>query len=151
MKTKYIYFGVAALAVAVAVYPVVYAQVASQSNTPYFCAPLVPCQQPAPGKIVCISMCVITMKNSAFLPGTINASVGAKIVWVNDDGFSHTSTAFNSSAWTSPIIPPGRSYTLIVNGSLSPGKYYYYCRFHPFMVGVLIIMPAKNSSALVTG
>ena len=32
------------------------------------------------------------MKDSTFSPGTINATVGATIEWMNHDGFSHTVT-----------------------------------------------------------
>jgi plastocyanin len=146
MKSKYIYFAIAAFLVSLAIYPVAFAQLSNyaQSGNPYMCAPLVPCQQPPAGSIACGTACVITMKDNSFVPGTINATVGDKIVWVNHDGYSHTTTSFNASAWSSPIIPPGGSFSFTVN--LAPGKYYYYCKFHPFMIGVLNVLPVTKSS-----
>ena len=147
MKSKYVYLIIAGLMIAAVAYPVVYAEVnTGQSSTPFFCAPLVPCQKQPPGVINCTSTCTVDMKNSAFSPGTINATYGSTIIWVNQDGFPHTVTAFNSSAWHSFLIPPGQSFKLIITPRLTPDSYYYYCSVHPFMIGLINVLPENNSS-----
>jgi len=135
--------------IAAVAYPVVYAEVNSNqsSNGPFFCAPLIPCQKQPPGVIYCTSVCTINMQDASFSPGTINATYGSKIIWLNKDGLPHTVTAFNSSAWHSFLIPPGQTFTLLITPALMPGSYYYYCSIHPFMIGLLNVLPANSSSA----
>jgi len=146
LKSKYIYFIIAGLMIAAIAYPVVYAEVnTGQTNGPFFCAPLVPCQKQPPGSIMCATSCVIDMKDSTFSPGTVNATVGATVIWENQDGFSHTVTAFNSSAWNSYLIPPGQTFKLLITSALAPGSYYYYCSVHPFMIGLLNIVPSNST------
>jgi plastocyanin len=143
LKTKYLYFLIAGLMVAVVAYPVVYALINNYAavSDPFFCAPLIPCQQPPSGVVFCPSNCTIVIRDSSFSPGTVNASVGATITWVNEDGFSHTVSAFNTSAFESPVVPPGHFFKLTVPKSMKPGSYYYFCEVHPFMIGLLNVMP----------
>ncbi len=148
MKTKYIYFVIAALLVGVAIYPVVYSQLASSgsANNPFYCAPLIPCVKQPPGTIVCVTSCTVIIQDASFSPGTINASVGATIHWINKDGFAHTVTALNSSAFDSGVIPAGQSYVLTITNSLKPGSYYYVCEIHPNMIGLLNVIPSNSTS-----
>jgi len=148
MKSKYIYVIIAALMIAAVAYPVVYTEInrSQGSSNPFFCAPLVPCQKQPPGSVNCTSACVVEMKDSTFSPGTINASVGATIEWMNMDGFSHTVSAFNTTAWNSQLIPPGHTFNLTITSSLAPGSYYYFCNVHPFMIGLVNILPANSTN-----
>jgi plastocyanin len=149
MKSKHIYVIIAILMIAAVAYPVVYSLVnRSQGSTnPFFCAPLVPCQKQPPGSILCTNYCVVDMKDSSFSPGTINATLGATIEWVNLDGFSHTVSAFNSTAWDSSLVPPGHTFNVTITSSLTPGSYYYFCNVHPFMIGLVNILPANLSNS----
>jgi plastocyanin len=149
LKTKYIYFLIAALLVAVAVYPVIYSTLSSSgaaNNNPFYCAPLIPCTKQPPGTIVCVTSCTVIIQDSSYSPGTINASVGATIHWINKDGFAHTVTSLNSTAFNSGMIPPGHSYMLTISSSMTPGIYYYHCNVHADMVGLLNVIPAKSMS-----
>jgi plastocyanin len=147
LKSKYVYFIIAGLMIAAVAYPVVYAEVnTGQITAPFFCAPLVPCTKQPPGLIICTTTCTVDMQNAAFSPGTINASYGSTVTWVNKDGFPHTVTAFNTSAWDSFLIPPGQTFTLLITTSLAPGSYYYYCSVHPFMIGLLNVLPDNSTS-----
>ena len=149
MKSKYIYVIIAALMIAAVAYPVAYSVLnASQgSSDPFFCAPLVPCQKQPPGSLNCTSFCIVEMKDSSFSPGTINATVGATIEWVNTDGFSHTVSPFNSSAWGSPLVPPGHTYNLTITSRIAPGSYYYFCNVHPFMIGLVNVLPMNSPNS----
>jgi len=147
LKTKYLYYLIAGLLIAVVVYPVVYASVTNYESVsnPVFCAPLIPCTKQPPGFEICPGNCTVEMLDSQFTPGTINVTVGATVTWLNKDGFSHTVTAFNSSAFDSLPIPPGKTFTLTIPKSMKPGSYYYFCEVHPFMIGLLNVI-ATNSS-----
>ena len=145
MKSKYVYFAIAALAVAAVVYPVAYAQIANPnvSADPFLCAPLIPCQKPPPGSVLCTSICYIYMQDSNFVPGTVNVTVGATVVWINQDGFSHTSTSYNVSGWNSGAIPPGDRYSLTITSNFTVGaSYYYHCNIHTTMIGLLNVVPS---------
>jgi plastocyanin len=134
--------------IAVVAYPVAYSSITNygQASNPFFCAPLIPCQKQPPGIVVCLASCTVTMENSAFSPGTINATLGSSVTWINKDGVSHTVTAFNTTAFNSGFVPPGHSYTLAIPSSLKPGSYYYYCSVHPFMIGLLNVLPSNSTS-----
>ncbi|MGI0092154.1 MAG: cupredoxin domain-containing protein [Nitrososphaerales archaeon] len=147
MKSKYIYYAIAAMMVAVVAYPVAYSSITNyeQASNPFFCAPLIPCQKQPPGAVICIAACTITLQNSLFSPGTVNATQGSTIQWVNKDGYSHTVTAFNSTAFSSGLIPPGHTYTLKIPATLKPGAYYYFCSVHPFMIGLVnVLLPSST-------
>ena len=148
MKTKYIYFAIAAMMVTAVAYPVAFASInnSQKSGNPFFCAPLIPCASQPPGTIVCMTHCTVEMKDSTFVPGTINATVGATITWVNTDGFAHTVDAFNTSLVDSPFIPPGHSFSYTIPNTVAPGKYYYECTVHPFMIGLLNVLPSNSTS-----
>jgi plastocyanin len=135
------------LLVGVAIYPVVYSRLASSgtANDPFYCAPLIPCTKQPPGTIVCVTSCTVIIQGAAFSPGTINASVGATIHWVNKDGFAHTVTALNSSAFNSGVIPAGQSFVLTITNALKPGSYYYVCEIHPNMIGLLNVIPSNST------
>lgn len=148
MKSKYIYVGIAVLMVAAATYPLVVSAFdgAQRSSNPFFCAPLIPCQKESPGSIACFTTCTVLMKDTTFVPGTINATAGSTITWVNTDGFPHTVTFFNTTLPDSGFVSTGHSYSYTIPGSIAPGQYYYYCKIHPFMIGLLNILPASATS-----
>ena len=148
MKTKYIYFAVAALMVAAVAYPVAFSTInnAQNSGNPFFCAPLIPCQKQPAGSIVCTSTCTIEMKDSSFVPGEINATQGATITWINKDGFDHTIYTFNTTLIDSPFIQPGHTYSYTIPKTVTPGLYYYECTVHPFMIGLINVLPSNSNS-----
>lgn len=150
MKTKYVYFLIAALLVAAAAYPVVYATINNYNSNPFGspknCTPLLPCYKQPGGTIVCVTSCTVTILDSSFSPGTVNATPGATIHWINKDGFAHTVTSFNSTAFDSGIIPTGGNYVLTIPKTLEVGSYYYHCSIHADMVGLLNVIPSNTSS-----
>jgi len=59
---------------------------------------------------------------------------GDVILWVNKDVVKHTATARNRSFHVD--LPPGaRSQTVVPR----PGRYPFYCRYHPAMTGTLVV------------
>jgi hypothetical protein len=148
LKSKYIYIGIAVLMIAAATYPLVVSAFdgAQRSSNPFLCAPLIPCQKESPGTIACITACTILLQDTTFVPGTVNATAGATITWHNTDGFAHTVTFFNTTLPSSGFISTGDSYSFTIPKSLAPGEYYYYCEVHPFMIGLLNVLPANTTS-----
>lgn len=142
MKAKWIYFLVAAIAVSAVVYPVIYYQFNSTSvnDNPFSCTPLIPCTGTPKATELCTTTCYITMVNASFVPQAINVTAGATIVWVNHDGFSHTTTSVNTTGWNSPPIGPGHSYSLNITNSFSLGVYYYHCNIHPNMIALINVV-----------
>src|SRR6266536_1862586 len=53
----------------------------------------------------------VEMKNIQFVPQSITAKVGQKIVWTNNDSVAHTVTAKNGGQPKSDVIDPGQTYT----------------------------------------
>jgi plastocyanin len=146
LKRKYVYFLIAIIAVMTVTYPVVYSVYAGTTSNPngFSCPPLLPCDNTQPAAETCASFCIVDIQDSTFSPGTINVTVGTTVEWVNHDPYAHTSTALNSSGWSSPIILPGGHFDYTFS-SLAPGSYYYECNVHPFMIGQVNVLPANKA------
>ena len=147
MKSKHIYIIVTILAILAVSYPIVYSEVVNPNliSNPFFCAPLIPCQKPPVATSVCSTICYIYLQNSTFVPAALNVTVGAHVIWVNHDGFTHTSDSFNKTGWASPVIPPGHQYSITITSKMQVGyNYYYQCVIHVGMIGLLTVV--SNSS-----
>ena len=64
-----------------------------------------------------------------YAPETVTVKVGTEVTWTNDDDATHTATADDSSFDTGDL-DKGDAKTVTFE---MPGKFTYYCRFHPFM------------------
>jgi plastocyanin len=69
-----------------------------------------------------------------FSPEQVTVHVGDTIEWVNADFIAHTATARNK-AWD-VMLARGKSATTAMTKA---GTIDYYCRFHPNMVGKIIV------------
>lgn len=77
----------------------------------------------------------VTIKNFAFTPDSVTASVGDTIVWTNNDSLAHTATV-NSACTTAPLSS-GTSAGLVFSAA---GTYPYVCNIHPtLMKGTIVI------------
>jgi plastocyanin len=148
LKAKYVYFIVAILAIAAVAYPVLYSQFLKPnlSADPYICAPLIPCQKPPRATTVCPPNCTITIGDGNFNPPALNVTAGATVIWINQDGFPHTSTSLNSSYWSSPVIPAGHHFDLTLPKNWNVGQTIYYdCTIHNQMIGSITIVSNSTS------
>ena len=73
------------------------------------------------------------MRNIAYEPATIVVATDDTIVWQNADFVPHTATA-SDRAWDSGTLAVNAPWRLVVT---TPGKYSYYCVFHPTMQGTI--------------
>ena len=76
----------------------------------------------------------VVIRQFAFVPETLEVSVGDTVVWVNEDIVPHTATATNGD-WDSDALNRGESWSHAVP---APGTVDYFCRFHPAMRARLI-------------
>ncbi len=79
---------------------------------------------------------VILIQNStdnAFKPKTVTVPPGSTIIFKNISQIPHTATG---TKFDTGNIDPGQSKSLKLT---KPGTYQYYCRWHPNMVGTIIV------------
>jgi plastocyanin len=90
-------------------------------------APMLPC-------LAWADTHTVRIEGMQFVPATITAHAGDRIVWRNEDLVPHTATA--RGRFDSGAIAPGRSWEHEVP---PPGRYDYVCTFHPGMKATLVV------------
>ena len=76
----------------------------------------------------------VAIEGFAFAPKTIQAKVGQKITWTNDDAAPHTVTAKTGGAVDSGTLAQGASFSFTPTEA---GTIAYFCAIHPSMVGTI--------------
>ena len=85
---------------------------------------------------------VVEIHNFHFLPDTLTIPAGTTVTWANEDSSPHTVTD-RSNAFHSAALDTKDSFSYTFK---SPGEFTYFCKFHPMMVGKIIVKPAGSSS-----
>jgi len=78
----------------------------------------------------------IVLDKMKFGPVPTELHVGDKIIWQNNDIFWHSATARDKSFDLD--LPPKAEATLELK---TPGNIDFYCKFHPGMIGTLVVQP----------
>jgi nitrite reductase (NO-forming) len=80
--------------------------------------------------------------NMYYSPGTLTVVLGVNgtVTWVNNDSSPHTVTATDGS-FNSGNLNGGQSWS---HTFTEPGTYTYYCSYHPWMKGTIIVKPASG-------
>lgn len=80
---------------------------------------------------------------TSFNPDTITVIVELNntVTWVNQDRHFHTVTSFIPGLFDSDSIDPGKEWKFTF---AKPGKYRYYCKPHPWMLGAIIVKPQPS-------
>ncbi|MDP4147976.1 MAG: cupredoxin domain-containing protein [Bacteroidota bacterium] len=86
--------------------------------------------EPAAPKDTAYAVFTVEIKGMKFVPDSIVARKGDRVIFVNRDLVPHCVTELDSKAWTSHIIPPGEDYMHVVDSSSN-----YYCAIHKVMKG----------------
>lgn len=73
---------------------------------------------------------------TGFSPPVVMTSPGGSITWRNTDAVIHTATSPLGGPPNSGDLVPGASYTATF---ASAGATVYNCRYHPWMVGVVLV------------
>ena len=86
------------------------------------------------GTVVYISETPVTWN---YTPQTIRVVIGVNstVTWVSHS-ISYDTVTARGGEFGSGIIPPGGTFTYTFT---SPGSYEYYCQFHPWMTGVVLV------------
>lgn len=71
----------------------------------------------------------------AFDPGLVEILVGDSVIWINTDVAPHTATA-EDRAWHTGGLNRGARGRITFD---VPGKYPYFCAFHPHMKGTVMV------------
>jgi len=87
------------------------------------------CSHPAPGAHT------VEIRNFAFAPAEVTVEPGDTVVWTNGDFVPHTATGRNNR-WDSSAISANGSWRVVAP---APGRYAYYCVFHPGMTAAVIV------------
>jgi plastocyanin len=76
----------------------------------------------------------VEIKQMQFQPSELTVQKGDTVVFINKDLVVHDVAEEADKAWSSSSLPPGQSYSLVVNKSAD-----YYCTIHPVMKGKLLV------------
>jgi plastocyanin len=76
----------------------------------------------------------VEIKQMKFQPSELIVQKGDTVVWINKDIVAHDVTEELSKAWTSSVMPVGKSWSLVVTQSAD-----YYCSIHVVMKGKLLV------------
>ncbi|MBI4295121.1 MAG: cupredoxin family copper-binding protein [Chloroflexi bacterium] len=77
----------------------------------------------------------VSIEGFAFSPQTITVARGTTVVLTNKDAVPHTVTS-DDSVFDSGSLAQGATYSYIFDQS---GTFTYYCAFHPYMKGTVIV------------
>jgi plastocyanin len=77
----------------------------------------------------------VAINNYAYTPATITVAAGTKITFTNSDKTAHTATS-TKPGFDTGTLKPGASHVVTVT---KPGTYSYYCQFHAFMKGTIVV------------
>jgi plastocyanin len=77
----------------------------------------------------------IAISNYSYRPPTITVLAGTRVTFTNDDQTSHTATS-TRTAFDTGTVKPGHGATVVFS---RPGTYTYYCQFHAFMHGTVLV------------
>jgi plastocyanin len=76
----------------------------------------------------------VAIEGFAFAPKAVEAKVGEKITWTNDDAAPHTVTAKSGAELDSGSLAQGASFSFTPEKA---GTIEYFCAIHPSMVGTI--------------
>jgi len=82
---------------------------------------------------------VIEIRRFKFVPATVNVRIGDTVKWINRDIAPHTATATDKS-WDTKQVQRQKSSSVTVTKGMGGA---YFCRYHPHMKGMLVIVGGR--------
>jgi plastocyanin len=76
----------------------------------------------------------VEIKEMKFQPAVLTVPAGGTIVFINKDMVTHDITEEATRAWSSNLLPPGKSWTMIADKSAN-----YFCSIHAVMKGKIVV------------
>jgi plastocyanin len=98
----------------------------------------------AGGAVVDAAAKTVTIKidNFAFAPPDLTIAAGTTVTWKNDDGEVHK-VQDDHKRFSSAALDTDDSFS---HAFATPGIYHYFCSIHPYMVGKIVVKPARPAS-----
>lgn len=81
----------------------------------------------------------VTILDFKFDPEAATVAAGSEVTFTNDDATPHTATATDAADGFNTDSIEGGGATGSFTAPGEPGTYEYYCSFHPFMVGSIVV------------
>jgi plastocyanin len=78
----------------------------------------------------------VTIQDYTYRPASITVPKGTTVTFTNRDSTPHTATSKQSGVFESGSIDTGKSGKV---GLEESGTFAYYCLFHPFMKGTIVV------------
>jgi plastocyanin len=78
----------------------------------------------------------VTIKDYTYTPETLTVPVGTTVKFTNEDTTAHTATSKEAGVFESKPIQPGKTGSIKLEKA---GTFTYYCVFHPFMKGTIVV------------
>ncbi|WP_051344383.1 multicopper oxidase domain-containing protein [Alicyclobacillus herbarius] len=93
----------------------------------------------------------VKMSQLAYSPQTLHVTVGTTVTWRNDDTMAHTVTSgqqpHKDGRFDSGNLDPGQTFSYTFK---KPGRYPYFCTYHPGMTGTVVVSQAVSDSQVET-
>ena len=98
----------------------------------------------AGGAVVDAAAKAVTIKidNFAFTPPDLTVAAGTTVTWKNEDGEVHR-VQDDHNGFSSAALDTDDSFS---HTFATPGVYHYICSIHPYMVGEIVVKPARPPS-----
>ena len=84
----------------------------------------------------------VKIDNFTFAPATLTVTVGTIVTWKNEDDSPHRIGDKNGT-FKSAALDTDDTFS---HTFAAPGEYPYICTIHPYMVGKILVKPAKPAS-----
>ena len=78
----------------------------------------------------------VTIKDYTYKPASITVPVGTTVKFTNQDSTPHTATSKQPGVFESGSIDTGKTGEITLKKA---GTFAYYCLFHPFMKGTIVV------------
>ena len=88
------------------------------------------------------SPATVKIDNFTFAPATLTVTAGTTVTWKNEDDSPHRIGDKNGT-FKSAALDTDDTFS---HTFAAPGEYPYICTIHPYMVGKIVVKPAKPAS-----
>jgi plastocyanin len=82
----------------------------------------------------------VVMKVLEFSPTSVQAKVGQRVMWTNEDNSPHNVTYVSGPQFKSSRQVMTRGVTFSIKLT-QPGTIHYYCSIHPWMKATIVVSP----------
>jgi len=79
----------------------------------------------------------VSIHNFTFTPQTLTVEAGTTVTWNNKDDIPH-GIASDNNAFRSKALDTDDIFAFTFT---TPGTYKYFCYFHPYMKGTIVVQP----------